>query len=272
MPSLNRDLSSHPETESILDPRLAPNPAPTLRAEPRNSSGKSSKRNGRSRASTVRRVPRQERSRILVDCIRIAASEILEKDGPGALTTNNIAARAGVSIGSLYQYFANKEEILEEVFRAQADRSFESSREWATWVKTLPLRDVIRLLVERAVRRHREFHSFHPEFYQQHHEELHVGLRLRPSEEENEEDREPYAVAWLNQVFDEKKDELRVPNPRLASVALAYGMSATLHGLVENNLSLLYDDSLADDLTQMVCGYLLRDETEAQASVTRCTG
>jgi AcrR family transcriptional regulator len=205
-----------------------------------------------------------------VDCIRIAASEILEKDGPGALTTNNIAARAGVSIGSLYQYFANKEEILEEVFREQADRDFESSREWADWVKTLPLRDLIRLLVERAVRRHREFHSFHPEFYQKHHDELHVGLR--PNQETDDHAGEPYAVTWLRQVLEARRDELRVPNFRLASVALAHGISATLHGLVENDLSLLYDDTLADDLTEMVCGYLLRDEPASTASVTHCTG
>jgi hypothetical protein len=58
-------------------------------------------RDGHGSGSTVRRVPRQERSKLLVDCIRIAASQILEKDGPKAITTNNIAARAGVSIGSL---------------------------------------------------------------------------------------------------------------------------------------------------------------------------
>lgn len=270
MPSLNRD-KPHSEINS-RNSRIEASIAATatLRAEPRSSSRKSAKQNGRNPASTVRRVPRQERSRILVDCIRIAASEILEKDGPAALTTNNIAARAGVSIGSLYQYFANKEEILEEVFREQADRSFESSREWAGWVKTLPLRDVIRLLVERAVRRHREFHSFHPEFYQRHHDQLHVGLR--PNEESNDGSGEPVAVTWLHQLFEARLDELRVRNSRLASVAVAYGMSATLHGLVENDLALLYQDTLADDLAEMVCGYLLRDQPEGPVSINRRTG
>lgn len=213
--------------------------------------------------ATSRRVPRQERSKQLVDCIRIAASEILEKDGPKALTTNNIAKRAGVSIGSLYQYFANKEEILEEVYRLQADRNFEESRQWVDWVKDQPLRDIIRLLVERAVRRHREFHAIHPEFYQQHHEDLQVGLRPR---DELGGLGESHAVAWLGEIFEARRDELRIPSPRLASVALAHGMSGTLHGIVENDLSLLYDDSLESDLTDMVCAYLLRDEATAPAS------
>ena len=118
---------------------------------PEKSRERTTRRDTLAPGTTVRRIPRQERSKLLVDCIRIAAREILEKDGPNALTTNNIAIRAGVSIGSLYQYFANKEEILEEVFREQADRSFEDSRQWADWVRTLPLRNVIRLLVERQV-------------------------------------------------------------------------------------------------------------------------
>ena len=213
-------------------------------------------------AATSRRVPRQERSKLLVDCIRIAASEILEKHGPKALTTNNIAKRAGVSIGSLYQYFANKEEILEEVFRLQADRNFEESRQWADWVKDQPLRDIIRLLVERTVRRHRNFHSIHPDFYEKHHDNLHVGLRPR-------DDRhgmgESHAVAWLGEVLEARRDELRIPSPRLASVALAHGMSGTLHGIVESDLSLLYDESLEENLTEMVCAYLLRDESATTA-------
>jgi len=213
---------------------------------------------GRSKPTRVRRVPRQERSKILVDCIRIAASQILENDGPKALTTNNIAARAGVSIGSLYQYFANKEQILEEVFREQAHRSFEDSREWADYIRTLPLRDVIRVILERAVTRHREFHSFHPEFYQQHHRELELGLR--PFEDSNGAQREPLAVAWLREVFENRIDELRVPDARLAAVALAHGISATFHGLVENEQGLLYDEAIVDKLTEMTCGFLLRDD------------
>ncbi len=243
-------MSTTQPDSAVAEPHIKPRP------KPRNTSRNRSRSSSRPRPSKVRRVPCQERSRILVDCIRIAASEILKKDGPTALTTNNIAVRAGVSIGSLYQYFANKEEILAEVFREQADHTFEQSRQWAGWVEQLPLREVIRLLVERAVGRHREFHSFHPEFYQQHHARLHVGLRR--TQQQDGLEGEPYAVAWLRKLFEARQDELRVPDARLASVAVAHGMSATLHGLIENEPSLLYDDSLAENLTEMVCGYVLR--------------
>jgi AcrR family transcriptional regulator len=63
-------------------------------------------------ASDQRRRPRQARSRATCEAIVEAASQILERHGPAALTTTRVAERAGVSIGTLYQYFAGKEAIL----------------------------------------------------------------------------------------------------------------------------------------------------------------
>jgi len=59
-----------------------------------------------------RKTPRQERSRLTVDAILMAAAHILKTEGPERATTNRIAEKAGVSIGSLYQYFPNKEAIV----------------------------------------------------------------------------------------------------------------------------------------------------------------
>jgi AcrR family transcriptional regulator len=59
-----------------------------------------------------RRSPRQARASETVALILEAAAHILEAGGLEAFTTNAVAERAGVSIGSLYQYFANKQAIL----------------------------------------------------------------------------------------------------------------------------------------------------------------
>ncbi|MFY0536867.1 TetR family transcriptional regulator [Nannocystis pusilla] len=68
-----------------------------------------------------RKSPQQARSTRLVEAILQAAVRVLERDGAAGFTTVRVAERAGVSVGSLYQYFPNKEAIL---FRLQAD-------EWA---------------------------------------------------------------------------------------------------------------------------------------------
>lgn len=76
-------------------------------------------------ASLARRLPKQERAKGTVDVILQAAARILEASGPDALTTNTIAVRAGVSIGSLYEYFPSKEAVLVALARRQlaGDRS-----------------------------------------------------------------------------------------------------------------------------------------------------
>ncbi|WP_448869337.1 TetR/AcrR family transcriptional regulator, partial [Delftia acidovorans] len=67
--------------------------------------------------SQRRRQPVQARAQRTLQAIVQAAAQILVKEGEAALTTNRIAERAGVSIGTLYQYFPDKQ----AVFRAMVD-------------------------------------------------------------------------------------------------------------------------------------------------------
>jgi AcrR family transcriptional regulator len=60
---------------------------------------------------TPRKLPAQRRSANTVDAILEAAARILETDGLAACSTNAVAQRAGVSIGSLYQYFPNRDAL-----------------------------------------------------------------------------------------------------------------------------------------------------------------
>jgi AcrR family transcriptional regulator len=61
---------------------------------------------------TPRKQPRQQRAQETLAAILQAAVEVIDEVGYAKATTNRIAARAGVSIGSLYQYFPNKDAIL----------------------------------------------------------------------------------------------------------------------------------------------------------------
>lgn len=53
----------------------------------------------------------------IIDSILAAAEQVIEQDSLAKLTTNRIAERAGVSVGSLYQYFPNKHAVLAELAR-----------------------------------------------------------------------------------------------------------------------------------------------------------
>lgn len=73
---------------------------------------------------SARKAPRQARSSSLVEDLLEAAARVLRRDGAGRFTTVRVADEAGISVGSLYQYFPNKQALL---FRLQTD-------EWAeTW-------------------------------------------------------------------------------------------------------------------------------------------
>jgi AcrR family transcriptional regulator len=68
-----------------------------------------------------RKIPRQGRSRATVDAILDACDDCLSQRGYEHLTTNGISERAGVSIGTLYEYFPNREAIT----AALAGRAFQ---------------------------------------------------------------------------------------------------------------------------------------------------
>jgi AcrR family transcriptional regulator len=72
----------------------------------------------RSARIASRKHPRQARSNQLVEAVLDAAVQVLTKEGAQRFTTARVAERAGVSVGSLYQYFPNKAAIL---FRLQSD-------------------------------------------------------------------------------------------------------------------------------------------------------
>lgn len=67
---------------------------------------------------STRKRPKQARSRQLVEEILAAAGRVLARDGARRFTAARVAEEAGISVGSLYQYFPNKAAIL---FRLQSD-------------------------------------------------------------------------------------------------------------------------------------------------------
>lgn len=69
----------------------------------------------------MRKKPTQARAGATIAAIVEAAAQVLQRDGEDGLTTAKIADRAGVSIGSVYQYFPNKEAILLALIRKERE-------------------------------------------------------------------------------------------------------------------------------------------------------
>ncbi len=97
--------------------------------------------------STFRRAPRQERSRFTVEAIFEAASRLLDESGLEAATTNRIAHVAGVSIGSLYQYFPKKEALFGALTERAIERDLDRVREAVDAARGLSLEEGARSIL-----------------------------------------------------------------------------------------------------------------------------
>lgn len=93
---------------------------------------------------------KQKRAQVTRDSIVEAANRILQQDGIKKFTTNHIARVAGVSIGSLYQYFRNKEKILEELLSREIDKNLAHLEQLIAKENTKELtgKEFIRMLID----------------------------------------------------------------------------------------------------------------------------
>ncbi|WP_158817553.1 TetR/AcrR family transcriptional regulator [Methylocapsa sp. S129] len=109
----------------------------------------------------TRREPRQQRSRQTVDWVLEAVQLVVKRHGTQAITTNRIAEAAGVSVGSLYQYFPDKRAI----FTALHDRHVDDVRQvigqTTAACASAPLQEFTRELVQGLVNVHAEGAELH---------------------------------------------------------------------------------------------------------------
>lgn len=109
-----------------------------------------------------RRQPKQRRARLTVEAVLDAVIRILKREGIGAVTTNRVAAVAGVSIGSVYQYFPDKQAIFIALHRRHVDEVDRIIQNTLVEHASAPLEDLMRAMIEGMI----EAHSSDPELHQ----------------------------------------------------------------------------------------------------------
>lgn len=94
-------------------------------------------------------MPRQKRSRLLFDKIIATAKVLFEQEGYAYVTTNRIAEKANISIGSLYQYFKNSESIALAVYEDACARAALAVKRMVLENLSVPVEESVRIGVER---------------------------------------------------------------------------------------------------------------------------
>lgn len=98
-----------------------------------------------------RRIPHQARATETVAAILEGAAQVLEAGGAAAFTTNAVADRAGVSIGTLYQYFADKNAILKTLAEGEMQKTLAAVAEALRGETDANVQDRVRAMVRAMV-------------------------------------------------------------------------------------------------------------------------
>ena len=112
--------------------------------------------------TSVRRRPKQRRARQTVEAVLDAVIRLLKRGGSDAITTNRIAEVAGVSIGSLYQYFPDKRAIFTALHQRHVDQIDRMVQTKLVEHAASSIEDLVRAMVEAMV----DAHATDPELYE----------------------------------------------------------------------------------------------------------
>jgi AcrR family transcriptional regulator len=99
-------------------------------------------------ALTPRKSPVQQRSSATVDAILEATIQVLLREGKERLTTTRVAERAGVSVGTLYQYFPNKSSLLQATLRRHLNEVAETIRRVCAEQRNNPIAEMVESLIQ----------------------------------------------------------------------------------------------------------------------------
>jgi AcrR family transcriptional regulator len=197
-----------------------------------------------------RKKPSQARSRVTVDALIEATARILVRESFDKASTNRIAEAAGVSIGSLYQYFPSKEALVAAVIDRHRQDLMQVARDVLAEVAALPLEEAVRRLVTVAI----EAHRFDPRLHRVLAEQIPRTGRLRNVEAF---DRENYSL--FRTYLELHRDEIRAIDPGLAAFICVTSIEALTHAAVLHHPDMssgAAGGELINEATRLIVGYL----------------
>lgn len=197
-----------------------------------------------------RKIATQRRSRATVDALVEATARILVREGYGKASTNRIAEVAGVSIGSLYQYFPGKEALVAAVIDRHHGKVMRIVGRALAHAADLPPERAVRVLVVAAFEAHRVAPRLHGVLAEQ----IPRTGRLAQVATFNRE-----AFALFRDYLARHEAQLRVDDVDRAAFVCGTSIEALSHQAVlyrARDTSTAEMDALVDDTTRMVLGYL----------------
>ena len=191
----------------------------------------------------------QARSQATVEAILGATAKVLVGIGYDRASTNRIAAAAGVSVGSLYQYFPSKEALVAALAERHIDEMSAVIFDAMSRAAAAPAEETVRTLVRVMIEAHRIDPKLHKVLVEQtprigRLEKLH-DIETRVTQ---------LAATWLRT----HAGEIRAVDVDLAAFVVVHAVEALTHAAVLTRPDLLSGERLAGEISELVIRYLRR--------------
>lgn len=197
----------------------------------------------------ARRTPVQDRAIATVEAIVEAAAQTFERLGYEQATTNRVAERAGVSIGSLYQYFPNKDALLVALIEAHLDDA------------SVRLRPVLEALlvdpppvaegIDRMLRVSVDLHAARPALHR-----VLLDDAPRPAALRDRLARDERAITAVVARYLAARPEVTVPDVATAAALVVRTTESVVHGVVIRPSADVTTEVAVAELRRMLLAYL----------------
>ncbi len=194
-----------------------------------------------------RKTPVQSRAKVTSEAILEAAEIIILKDGYEKATTNYIAERAGVSIGSLYQYFPNKDAVLSALIELKVSRLANGVR--------LILRDSMDFPLDEASRR---ILTYLLENFREHKVLLYSLAKQTPELVELTRNLsvEKFTHATSKALFERHQDEITPKNLDQALNILEIAVLSNIRRYILEEPADMTDEEFIDEMVKLSMAYM----------------
>ena len=206
-------------------------------------------------ATNPRKRPVQARSQETVDAILKATAHILVKEGYDRASTNKVAARAGVSIGSLYQYFPSKEALVAALLELHIEKMAEVLRAAFPRLATASIEHAAEELVRLMVAAHSVEPALHKVFVEQ---VPRIGKLERVQDIERE------MTALVRAYLEPRRSQLAVTDLDLAAFIVVGTVESLTHAAVLSRPELL-GEPFVKEVSALVVRYLTGGGTRRRA-------
>lgn len=193
-----------------------------------------------------RKLPKQERSQATVSAILIATTRILTEEGYDKFNTNRVAELAGVSVGSLYQYFPNKAALLYALGEHHANEMAELAQHHLEDLGDRSILEVLQQIIKAVL----AAYAVNPKLYRILHQQV-------PRSEEMQKLDDARIEQMLHAFLALHRDQLRPQNLDITVFIISRTIKALLYDAIADRPNLLKNGELEQELMRMLSSYLI---------------